>query len=326
MKLTLRTRESFTAYTFLTANLIGFLIFMLLPVLFSLVISFFNWQILDKSAPPTYVEFANYKQLLGFSFSIQQNKLIVAFNDIRFWHFLWNTLFLMIGIPIGMAVSLFLAVVMNQKLRGILAYRTVFFLPAVTAGVALYLLWAWVYNEQYGLLNIILAKTGMIEWMKSVGILSKARAGVPWLTSAAMAKPAFILMGLWIGAGGYNMILYLAALQGVDPELYEAAEIDGANAWKRFWTITWPMISPTTFFIVIMSVIYGIQGGFQAAYMMTQGGPEESTTTLSYYVFQTGFKYTQMGYASAIAWVIFVIIIAVTLINWRFGGRVVHYE
>ena len=308
MKLSIKGREARAAYLFILGNVLGFLIFTLLPVIFSLVISFFDWQILDAGSSARFIEFYNFIDLLGFH--TEAGGLVA--NDARFWHFLYNTLFLMIGIPLGMGVSLFLALVMNQKLRGIIGYRTIFFLPSVTAGVALYLLWTWIYNNNYGLLNMLLAQVGIDP--------------VPWLTSTTWAKPSFILMGLWTGAGGYNMILYLAALQGVDPQLYEAAEIDGASAWRRFWHVTWPMISPTTFFILVMSVIYGFQGGFEAAYIMTEGGPEESTTTLSYYVFQRGFQFTEMGYAAAIAWVLFIMIFVITVFNWKFGGKVVTYE
>ncbi|MCX6375611.1 MAG: sugar ABC transporter permease, partial [Armatimonadetes bacterium] len=147
-----------------------------------------------------------------------------------------------------------------------------------------------------------------------------------WLGTVQWAKPSLILMGLWGGLGGYNMILYLAALQGVPTSYYEAAEIDGAGPWSKFWAVTWPMISPTTFFILVMSVIGGFQGGFMIANVMTGGGPAGSTTTVEYYLYQTAFEKFNMGYASAIAWFLFAVILILTLVTWKLGGRVVTYE
>lgn len=150
--------------------------------------------------------------------------------------------------------------------------------------------------------------------------------GIPWLTSTAWAKPSLMIMGLWIMMGGYNMILFLAALQGVPRELYEAAQIDGAGSWDRFWSITWPMISPTTFFIAVMSVIGGFQGGFMQAYIMTGGGPDRSTTTLEYLIYNHLYSWQHVGYAAGIAWFVFVIVFLVTMFNWRFGGKLVQYS
>jgi multiple sugar transport system permease protein len=140
------------------------------------------------------------------------------------------------------------------------------------------------------------------------------------------SKLSLMLMGLWTGIGGYNMILYLAGLQGINPELYEAAEVDGASAWQKFRHITWPMLSPTTFFIFIMSLIGGFQGGFQAAYVMTEGGPQGSTTTISYYIFQELYVNDHPGYASAIAWFLFLVVFTLTIFSWKRGGKVVHYD
>ena len=152
--------------------------------------------------------------------------------------------------------------------------------------------------------------------------------GIPWLTAVKWAKPSLMLMSLWVMMGGYNMILFMAALQNVPRELYEAADIDGAGGWQRFWSITWPMISPTTFFITVMAVIGGFQGGFMQAYIMTGGGPERSTTTLEYLIYNHLYSWQHAGYAAAIAWFVFIVIFLVTLFNWRFGGRLVqqyHY-
>ncbi|MCK4271387.1 sugar ABC transporter permease, partial [bacterium] len=166
-------------------------------------------------------------------------------------------------------------------------------------------------NPDFGLFNTFLANIGI--------------KGPDWLSSITWAKPALIIMGLWGAIGGYNMILYLAALKGVPPELYEAADIDGASRWQKFRHVTWPMITPTTFFIFIMAVIGGFQGYFMAAYIMTGGGPAGATTTMSYYIYNNAFQWFKMGYAASIAWFLFILVFIATLINWKYGGKLVHY-
>jgi multiple sugar transport system permease protein len=172
-------------------------------------------------------------------------------------------------------------------------------------------LWRWIYNPDFGLLNVLLSYIGI--------------NGPDWLGSTLWAKPALIFMGIWTGMGGTNMILYLAALQGVNPELYEAADMDGANNWKKFWHITFPMISPTTFFIFTMSIIAGFQGNFDTVFVMTGGGPAGSTTTLSFHIYRNAYELFNMGYASSMALVLFAIVLAATLINWKYNGRKVTY-
>jgi len=296
--------ETLAGFLFITPNFLGFLLFTSLPVLASLVLAFVHWDILT---PPKFAGLQNFINLLGCH---QEEGRIVA-NDPLFWKYCGNTAFLMVAIPINMACSLALALAMNQKLKGIVIFRTIYFLPTIAAGVALCMLWRWIYNPDFGLLNTLLAKIHV--------------KGPDWLSSTAWAKPALILMGIWTGMGGRNMILYLAALQGVPGQLYEAAAIDGATPWQKFWNITFPMISPTTFFIFVMSVISGFQGGFQAAYIMTGGGPAGATTTIQYYIYNNAFQWFKMGYAASIAWFLFIIVLIVTLFNWRYGGRVVNY-
>ena len=309
MKSTLKhsLREAVAGYFFVLPNFTGFLIFTSLPVLASFVLAFVDWDLITK---PHFVGFKNVIQLLGFQW--EGARLLP--RDPDFWKFLGNTGFLMLGIPLNMAASLLLALVMNQKLKGIVFFRTIYFLPSICSGVAIYMLWQWIYNPDFGLLNTLLRKVSG-GWI----------AGPHWLTSTAWAKPALILMGVWTEMGGYNMILYLAGLQSIPRELYEASEIDGANAWQKFWHITWPMLAPTTFFIFVMSMIGGFQGGFQQAYIMTGGGPAGSTTTIEYYIFNNVYVWQHMGYAAAIAWVLFALVFVVNLLTWRFGGRVVHY-
>lgn len=292
--------ETVAAYTFLMPNFLGFMIFTSIPVLASLVLSFLDWDLLS---PPKFVGFANF---------------ISLFQDPYFWKYCLNTLYMMISIPLSMAGSLILALAMNQKLKGIIFFRTVYFLPTLCSGVAIYMLWRLIYNPEFGVLNMAIAKFG-----EMIGL---SLHGPQWLTDETWAKPALIIMGVWQAVGGYNMILYLAALQGVPRDLYDAAEVDGANPWQKFWAVTWPQISPTTFFIAIMSVIGGFQAGFDPAYIMTGGGPNGSTTTLIYYLFNNAFQWHKMGYAAAIAWVLFIVVFLFTMIQWRFFGKTVHYH
>ena len=293
------TKEAWAAYSFLTPNLIGFLVFTSLPVIASLGLSFVVW---DLFSPPQFVGFANFIRL---------------FQDRFFWKYCWNTVYLMAAIPISMAGSLLLALALNQKLKGIVFFRTIYFLPTICSGVAIYMLWRILYNSDFGLFNSTIAKLGEIFHL--------SLRGPNWLTDEAWAKPALIIMSVWQTVGGYNMILYLAALQGVPRDLYEAAEIDGANSWQKFWNVTWPQISPTTFFIATMSIIGGFQAGFDPAFIMTGGGPNGSTTTIIYYLFNNAFQWHQMGYAAAIAWVLFLIIFSLTVIKWKVYGKTVYY-
>jgi len=288
-------RSNLTALAFLTPNIVGFLVFTLLPVAAALGLSLFRW---DLFHPPEFVGLRNFKTLLGWT--ILEGDYY--FNDPRFWKFLGNTLFFMLAIPVGMAGSLLLACILNQKLPGRTLFRTVFFLPSICMGVGVLLLWRFLYEPE-GLINTFLAPFGI--------------EGPDWLKNFYAAKPAIMIMGLWAAIGGTNMVLYLAGLQNIPPELYEAAEIDGASGWHRFRHITFPLLAPTTFFILITSVITGFQAEFDSAYVMTQGGPDGATTTLSYYIYLHAFRWFNMGYAAAIAVVMFALILLTTLINWR---------
>jgi len=288
-----RVREFLIACGFLAPNFIGFLVFTSLPVIASLALAFMRWDIIS---PPRWVGADNFATVLSSG---------------DFWFYVWNTFFLMLRIPIAMAMSLGLALLLNVRHRGVSLYRAVFFLPSVVSGIAIYVLWTWILNADYGLLNRLLAAVGI--------------AGPRWLENVHLAKPSLMIVGLWAGVGGYNMILYLAGLQGIDPELYEAAEIDGASRWQTFRHITWPLLSPTTFFVFVMSVIGGFQGGFEQAFIMTNGGPNGATTTVSYYIYTEAFVLRHMGTAAAAAWFLFVLILGMTLVNWRFGGKRVHY-
>ena len=292
-------KEGVAAYGFLLPNLLGFLLFTSIPVLASLGLSFVKWDLLS---PPRFVGLDNF---------------LTLFRDPYFWKYCLNTSYMMISIPLSMACSLLLAMALNQKLKGIVVFRTFYFLPTLCSGVAIYMLWSLIYNPEFGALNTGIAKFGEV--------LHLNLKGPQWLRDEVWAKPALIIMGIWQSVGGYNMILYLAALQGVPRDLYDAAEVDGANSWQKFLAVTWPQISPTTFFIAIMSIIGGFQAGFDPAYVMTGGGPNGSTTTIIYYLYNNAFQWHHMGYAAAIAWVLFLIVFMFTLFQWRFFGKTVHY-
>jgi multiple sugar transport system permease protein len=295
-------KQSWIGYLFLTPNFLGFLMFMFIPLVVSMILSFTDWQMLTW--PPRFVGFGNFQKLLGFRHGAGGWVL----SDPDFWKFLYNTIYLMIGLPISMAASLFLAVLVSHKLRGIVAFRVLFFLPTICSGIGILMLWRLMYDMDSGMIN------RMLSW---IGI-----HGPDWLNSTTWAKPALVISGIWAGAGGYNMIIYLAALTNIPPQLYEAADIDGAGRWKKFRHVTWPMLAPTTFFIFTMGMIGGFQGGFNAAYIMTRGGPVGSTTSISYYIYNMAYTGNlEMGYGCAIAWVLFVMVFCVTLINWRYGGK-----
>jgi len=298
------------ALLFLLPNLIGFLVFTLIPVLFSFFISFTKW---DFFSAPKFVGLTNFIRLIGFHIEAGR----ATANDPKFWQYLGNTVFLMMVIPLEIFGALLLAMAMNQKIKGIVGFRTIYFLPTITHGAAICLMWFWIYNFEFGLLNNIIRQIGNFLHLPWDGVL--------WLDSMKWAKPSLMLMGLWVMIGGYNMILYLAALQGIPKDFYDAAAIDGASPWQKFWNITWPMISPTTFFVAIMAVIGGFQGGFMYAYILTRGGPSGATTTLEYYIYQNLTMFQEAGYAAGIAWFLFIIIFTITLFNWKYGGKLVHY-
>jgi multiple sugar transport system permease protein len=315
MALKTRHREAVIAFLFLLPNLLGFLIFTSMPIIVSLCLSFFDAQLAPwpNVLIGKFVGFGNFIKLLGFHL---ENGLWVA-NDPRFWKFTFNTVFIMMAIPFQIFGALILALLYNQKMKGTVAFRTIYFLPVVSLGVGTFLLWHWVYNTDFGLLNSMIARIGDLFNMKL--------QGPNWLGSEVWAKPSLIIMCIWLYLGGHNAILFLAALQNIPKDFYDAAAIDGANPWQKFWFVTWPMISPTTFFITIMSVIFGFQGGFMMAYIMTRGGPNFATTTLEYYIFSNLYEYQHVGYAATIAWFLFIVIFMITLINWRFGGKLVNY-
>jgi multiple sugar transport system permease protein len=295
-----RVRELLEGYTFIAPWLLGFILLTAGPMVASLYISGTAWTMLSS---PRWIGGENYIRLLT--------------DDPLFAESLWNTLsYVALSVPLSLACSLCLALLLHQKLRGIGIFRTIFFLPSITNMVAVSVLWLWIFNPEYGLLNILLQKVGI--------------PGPLWLQSPAWAKPALVVMSLW-GTGG-TMIIFLAALQGIPRELSEAASLDGAGVWQRFVHITLPMISPALFFNLIVGIIGSFQV-FTQAYVMTgtaqpgsEGGPANATLFVVLYLYKKAFQEFKMGYASALAWVLFAIILVFTLIQWRMSKRWVYYE
>lgn len=285
-------REGLDGWLFILPWFLGFLIFTAGPMLASALISFMNWEILT---PPRWVGVANFRQMVA---------------DSLFWLALYNTAYYtLLGVPLYLLASLLMALLLNLPLRGIPVYRTLFFLPSLTPAVANALLWVWIFSPDFGLAN---------HFLRSVGLPPQK-----WLFDVNLAKPSLILMGLW-GIGS-QMVIFLAGLQGIPQTLYEAASIDGANGWRRFWSITLPMLSPTIFFNLVIGIIGSFQV-FTTAYIATQGGPQNATLFYVLYLWRNGFDYFKMGYASALAWVLLVIVLLLTLLQFRLARRLVYYE
>ena len=280
--------DTFWGFIFLLPNLLGFLAFILGPVVASLALSFASWDLLT---PIKWVGIGNYRDL---------------FTDEVFWKVLWNTVYYTLGtVPLGIAISLFLAIALNQKIRGIELFRGIYFLPVISSTVAVAVVWQWLYNPEFGLINHLLHLIGI--------------RGPNWLTSTTWAMPAVIIMSIWKNLG-FNMLLFLAGLQGIPEHFYEAAKIDGANWWQRFRHVTIPLLSSTTLFVVVTSIISSFQV-FDQIYIMTAGGPARSTSVLVHYLYQNAFQYFKMGRASAIAYVLFFMVFIITVIQLRFSKK-----
>lgn len=285
-------RDWLIAYLFLSPWVIGFVIFTAGPFVASLVLSFSQWDLL---VPPKWVGLGNYVQIFT--------------NDPHFAKTLFNTAYYVVfQVPGSNLVAFCLALLLNQKLRGISIFRTLFYLPTVTSGVATAVLWMWIFNSNYGLLNIALA---------SIGI-----HGPNWLFSTTWSLPALIIMSFW--TVGNPMIIYLAGLQGVPQHLVEACEIDGGGWWTKIWHITIPMITPSIFYNVVMAIIGSFQV-FTAAFVITNGGPAESTLFYVLYLYWTAFRDLSMGYAAGLAWILFLIILALTAVQFGLARRWVYY-
>ncbi|MGQ9628928.1 MAG: carbohydrate ABC transporter permease [bacterium] len=289
----LRMRENLEGYLFAMPWMIGFVVFVAGPILASLVLSFCEYDIVSTMK---WTGLKNYYKLFT--------------GDRLFWISLYNTAYYsFFSIPLGIAGGLVIALLMNQNVRALGLLRTIYYLPAVTSGVAVSILWIWILDPSVGLINYLLDKIGIV--------------GPLWLQDPKWSKPALIIMSLW-GVGG-SMVIYLAGLQGIPTELYEAAAIDGANAWQKFWHVTIPMMTP----VILFNLIMGIIGSFQVftqAYIMTSGGPLNSTLFYVYYLYKVGFEGLHMGYASSMAWILFVVILALSLLAFKSSSAWVYYE
>jgi multiple sugar transport system permease protein len=290
--MSMRRREAMFGYIFLSPWLIGFVVFLLGPMLASIYLSLTQYKMIS---PPVFIGLANYERML---------------TDQFVWHSLQVTAtFTFFSVPLGMICAMAVAVLLNQKIVASGIFRTVFYLPSVISGVAIALVFAWIFNYRFGILNYFLSLVGI--------------DGPNWLGSPKYALSAFVLMSLW-GIGG-NVVIYLAGLQGVPASLHEAATIDGAGAWRRFWVITLPLITPVVLFTMVMGVIGTFQT-FTQAYIMTAGGPANATLFYLLYLYKNAFNWFEMGYASALAWLLFLVILICTIILWTTSARWVYYE
>lgn len=295
MRETLRQiRKNWSAYLFLIPGLIHFAIFTLFAVGFAFYISFHDWNIIKPDKP--FVGLENYLRL---------------FTDPRFHRAVGNTLLFMIGVPLNLISGLAVALLLNTKVRGQAIFRTMFYLPVVTPLVVSSIIWKWVYQGDYGLLNYYLLKFGIIE------------EKIFWLADPNLALPALIIMGIWGGTGA-TMVIYLAGLQSIPQEMYDAAMVDGASAWQRLIYITVPLLKPTTFFLFVTGIIGAFQI-FTEVYIMTNGGPLNRTTTIGYYLYVNAFRELDMGYATAMAFALFAMIFGFTLLQWKFTRGDVEY-
>jgi ABC-type sugar transport system permease subunit/ABC-type glycerol-3-phosphate transport system substrate-binding protein len=272
--------------------IVGFIIFGGGPILFSLIISFCAY---DVFTPAVVTGLDNYREMFC--------------NDVLFRKALANTVFMVLGLPLSLGVGLGLALLLHRELRGMSVYRTIFYMPAVMPVVASSVLWIWMFEPNRGLLNTALGLFGIM--------------GPKWLLDEMWAKPALIIMGLWSAGGG--LVIWLGGLKSIPESLYEAAAIDGAGPIRRFFSVTLPMLSPYIFFNMIMGFIATFQI-FDQAYVMTDGGPVNSTLFYAYKIFNEAFRFFRMGYASALAWVLFVLVLVLTLLQLRYSKRWVHYQ
>ena len=289
----LARREAITFYLLISPWLLGLLLFVVGPMIASLAISFTRWDLLS---PAKFIGLKNYEKMFT--------------RDPLFWQSLKVTaIYTLVYVPVELVGGLALALLMNQRLRGVGVFRTIYYLPSVLPGVAFVVLWMWMLHPDVGLVNTALSYVGI--------------EGPRWLVDPRWALPALLIMSLW--GLGRSMVIYLASLQGIPQHLYEAAAIDGAGRWHSFWRITLPLLTPAIFFNLVLSVISTFQT-FTSAFVATDGGPLDSTLFYVLYLFRQAFQFFNMGYASALAWVLFLLILALTLVIIRSSDRWVYYE
>lgn len=288
-------REQLWGVGLALAPIAGFVIFGIIPMALAVAMAFMN--------------------IRGFSFTGAQwaglDNFRTVFTDVKFYKSVGNTFYAALSMPVSLVLALIVAVLLNQKLRFKKIFRTIFFIPYVCSVVAVTIMWKWVFDGNYGILNDIITRMGGER--------------VLWLTQAKTFMPAMIIMGVWSGTG-FGIILYSAALTAVNPAYYEAAQIDGAGRFKQFWHVTLPSVSPTTFYLFIMGLIGALQEFARFQVMDVNGGPGEAGLTIVFYLYRTGFNYYKMGVASAVAWILAVMILLITLLNFKLSSKWVHYD
>jgi multiple sugar transport system permease protein len=285
-------RRTITGYLFISPFILGVLFWVVFPAGMAAWLAFQKW---DLITPAKYIGLGNFETMV---------------NDKLFWQSLKVTsIYTFVSVPLSLIISFSLALLINTKVKGLAIFRTIYYLPSIVPAVANAVLWAWILNTDFGLLNSILHYFGL--------------AKVPWLQRPEYALPAIILMSLW--GAGQAMIIFLAGLQGIDDVYYEAAKIDGAGSWAQLIYITIPMMSSVIFFNLILGVINSFQV-FTAGYLITSGGPQNGTLFYVLYLYRVGFQNLKMGYASALSWVLFFIILIFTVIIFKTVGRTVYYQ
>jgi ABC-type sugar transport system permease subunit len=286
-------RDALTFIAFIFPNFLLLAVFVFWPILYSLYLSFYRWNMIAPRK--TFYGFDNYINMM---------------EDPVFWQAMRNTLVLAASVVVvKLILALALALLLNSKIRGRNAYRAIIFSPTFTTSVAVAMVWGWIFDPNFGLLRV---------FINSIGLRSPN-----WLGDVNWALPAIIIVVIWSGVG-YDMVIFLAGLKNIPGEFYDAAQVDGASAWHCFWRITLPLLSPTTFFLTIVSVIGSLKA-FDIIAIMTDGGPLNSTNVIVFYLYQNAFQWFKAGYASALALVLFVVIMAITLLQTRLSRRWVHY-
>jgi multiple sugar transport system permease protein len=289
----LRGRRTIAGYIFISPFILGVLFWVLIPALTAAWLVLQDWNLIR---PARYVGLDN---------------IIRMFSDRFLWQSLKvTTVYTLVSVPLGLLISFALALLIDTKVRGIALFRTIYYMPTIVPAVANAVLWAWIFNTEFGLLNVLLHYFG----------LSK----VNWLREPEWALPAIILMSLWVAVGG-PMIIFLAGLQGIPEVLYEAAKIDGGGRWTQLRHITIPMVSPVIFFNLVIGIINSFQA-FTAVYLITNGGPQNATLVYLVYLYRVGFSHLEMGYAATLSWLLFSIIMVMTFIVFKTVGRTVFYQ
>ncbi|MEU7743391.1 sugar ABC transporter permease [Nonomuraea sp. NPDC049158] len=288
-----RRRRDWHAYLFIGPSLLGVIAFLLLPMVIVFVLSFFHWELLS---PPSFAGLDNYRRLAG---------------DGESWHSLGITVvYVLLCIPLQTVLALVLALLLNQRIKGVKVFRSLFVVPWMATPIVMGLVWNWIFDPRDGAINSALAVIGV--------------TGPDWLSDATWALPAVALVNVWQYTG-YNMLFFLAGLQGIPRELYDAAATDGATPRQRFWRVTLPLLNPTMFFVMVTNLIGAFQV-FDTVFVMTDGGPSQSTEVINFKIFGTAFREFDFGYASTLSMLLFAVILAVTLVQVRFFGKRTTYD